>query len=149
MPFTVTPFEARATFDAHHSSGWLYKRPSGGEELKHIHGSTGSLLQGRSWWHAMQGSARLAVGRPAGLQRMKEAFLPFWVSSADVRSALHSAEIGHERWTEVCSLLQCGTDKQHPVQTAVTRCWCPQHPGSFPWSLRTDRQPTNFGFAGF
>lgn len=31
VPFTVTPFEAKHTFDEHHAKSWLHKRPSGGD----------------------------------------------------------------------------------------------------------------------
>lgn len=46
----------------------------------------------KSWLHK----------RPSGgLQKVKEAYLPFWVSSALLRSHLHSAEIGRQGWTQV------------------------------------------------
>ena len=34
----------------------------------------------------------------AGLKKIKEAFLPFWVVSADLSVQLHSARIGYDQW---------------------------------------------------
>lgn len=37
----------------------------------------------------------------AGLQKVKESFLPFWVTSAEVQVRLNGAQVGYDSWQRV------------------------------------------------
>ena len=115
----MSPREASAAFDKYHSENFFLTQPSEGAAL-----ASHPMLGALSHWpqkglahpqHTLAADKCLCSNAGmrgpllcqhasrwhAGLRKVKESFLPFWATSADVAVLLKGAQLGYDSWQSV------------------------------------------------
>lgn len=93
--------EAERAFEKYHSQNFFLTQPSAGATDSAVTQHSNFNRSHASLMHTICSSERMPGTRLAGLQKVKESFLPFWVTTASVHVTLRGARLGYDAWEAV------------------------------------------------